>query len=524
METGLTRCSGREKRIIFLLLIVSFGLALRVYKIGERNLWFDESRSLERSRAFKLAVLKNDYNPPLYYFILSYWIKCFGTSEPALRSLSTAFGLFSIFLIYGLGKLFFNARTGLLSAFILSISPIHIWYSQEARGYSLSIFLAMLTGYCFILALKRNKAYLWFAFILSSSLALYSNYFSIFIIILPGIFLFRKQYRFLLKNYLVSLALIMIIFLPFFSYFYFHLKNVSESFWIPKPNLISIAVTFANFNTGYNATLFIHRFVFIIFSILFILGTWRWRREKNNELLFLFLLLFLPIFIVYLISQRTSIYLDRQLLLFSPFYYIVLAAGLQKINTRFVRLIALLSIIIPISICLSNYYCYKMTLPLPYHIGTYVKKPVKPAADYLNAMYNEGDFFAYSDFSILNLFYYMPKITKKQRGFFFVEPDLKRFKTTYTLLIRSTNYRLSGMITMYNLSDEKSDIPMVKSLNQLGCKRIWLISSSWKRDGKYDSHVKAVREYMRGRFLLIDSKEFDGISVDLYSNSLLGDK
>ena len=260
-----------RKTLLWLSLFFLFGMGIRIYNLGSHNLWFDEFWSYRFSRT--LGSIKTfDYNPPLYFVLLSIWVKCFGSSEFALRSLSMIFGILSILLIYRLGKLLFDKKTGLASAFILSVSPMHIWYSQEARGFSLSVSLVMLIVYTFILALKKNRVYLWTGFVISSILALYTNYFSFFIIILVGILFLSKSYRPLLRHYLASLCLISVALLPLIPIFFQQISSLQSGFWILKPKLMSIVITFKNFNVGYNATRFISSLTFIIFSLLFIQG------------------------------------------------------------------------------------------------------------------------------------------------------------------------------------------------------------------------------------------------------------
>jgi len=512
-----------HRTLLWLSLFLILGILIRIYKLGDHNLWFDEFCSLRATREFNFW--DRDYNPPFYYVLLSFWIRSFGPilakyfldGEFILRSLSMIFGVISISLIYKLGKLFFDTKTGLISAFILSISPIHIWYSQEARGYSLSTFLVMLVVYSFIMALRKKTILLWISFVLSSIVALLTNYFSLFIIISVGILFFLKRYRPSLKHYLVSLCFILVFFLPLLPLIFQQIGKVKYSFWIPEPHLNSIVITFENFNVGFNATPWIYFLTFIIFSLLFILGIKCWWQEKRQELVTLISFIFLPIIITFLISKRIPIYLDRHLMLFSPFYYIIIAAGVVKIKMRFIKMAAYISIILPILFCLYNYFSYQMPLSQFHHIGVHVKKPVKPAADYINRGFKEGDLLAYSDFSIIQIFFYLSNIPRKQTAYFFVESEFRNERYWHRHLQESQRLRLQKPIDSNIIDLEgESSISGVKSLKDLDFKRVWLISSSWTRNGILDLHVQSVREWLRAHYSLLDSREFDGIYVELF--------
>ena len=68
--------------------VVGVAFLLRVYQIGEEELWFDEaaSFSLVTWRSWPEALLR-DINPPFYYLLLSAWLRVAGRSEAALRLL-----------------------------------------------------------------------------------------------------------------------------------------------------------------------------------------------------------------------------------------------------------------------------------------------------------------------------------------------------------------------------------------------------------------------------------------------------
>jgi len=149
--------AGRlTKYNVALLAISVLGLFLRIYHLGKESLWGDEVYSFgvaNNANVFgiiKVAALY-DNHPPFYYIILHYGgIKLFGTSEFAVRFPSLIFGVLAIPMIYLLGRRLFNEEVGLISALILAISPFNVEYSQEARMYSLLLFLALLSMYFFV--------------------------------------------------------------------------------------------------------------------------------------------------------------------------------------------------------------------------------------------------------------------------------------------------------------------------------------------------------------------------------------
>jgi uncharacterized membrane protein len=141
-----------SKYSVALLEIVLAGLLLRVYDLGVQSLVSDETYSVflsKMSLSQMVQVTGADVHPPLYYFILHYWIALFGTSEVAVRVPSVLFGVLAIPVIYVLGRLLFKEEVGLLAALILAFSTFNVQYSQDARMYSLMVLLALLSMYFF---------------------------------------------------------------------------------------------------------------------------------------------------------------------------------------------------------------------------------------------------------------------------------------------------------------------------------------------------------------------------------------
>ena len=500
-------------------LIFFLGLGLRVYGLGNHNFWYDEAMSFYDSSLIKLSNFVFFQHNQLYFLFLRFWSLCFGKSEFALRSLSMVFGVLSIPLAYKIGRLFFDRRVGLASALILAISPMHIWYSQEARGYCLSTFLTMLMAYFFFSAVKKNRLCLWVGFILSSGAAVYTNYFCFYVLIAVSALFFLKIYRHLLWQWIASIGFILLVFLPLVPVFIKRINAVISIFWIPKPYLNSIAITFENFNAGYNGIPGIYFITSMVFSLLFILGIWRWRKEKKNELIILSLLLFTPIIFTFLVAQIVPVYLDRQLMLFSSFYYIIIAAGLASIKKNVIKMAVFCSIALPIAFCLYNYYSLRMPMPLVHHSGVHLKKPVKPAADYINKSFMKGDAIGYSGPSANSLFYYLwDKIINEKIDVysFVIKSKLDPYWHQRDGVCFAPN-----LITKHIVVLDKEEDPC-KRLEEYDFKRLWLISSSWPRDGILDRHAQGVRDWMQGHYSVLDRKEFDGIFIDLYSRYSLG--
>ena len=86
---------------IGLLTIILLGFALRLYKLGEQSLWYDETVSAFLAGEAPLALIGHtarDIHPPAYYLLLHYWVRLAGAGEFALAFFSVIFGVLLIAL------------------------------------------------------------------------------------------------------------------------------------------------------------------------------------------------------------------------------------------------------------------------------------------------------------------------------------------------------------------------------------------------------------------------------------------
>ena len=130
-----------------LLAILLVALLLRIFQLDAESLWLDEVYSVNWGNHDFVQILGlsiQNRHPPLYLLLLHYWMQLFGDSEFSVRLPSVFFGVFSVAMLYKVGTLLFNKWTGLISAFIMAISAYQIYYSQEARAYTMTILLALL--------------------------------------------------------------------------------------------------------------------------------------------------------------------------------------------------------------------------------------------------------------------------------------------------------------------------------------------------------------------------------------------
>ena len=200
---------SRLKISLPLFAILLLAAALRLYHLDYKSISIDEAigglYAMEPLHRV-LILTVNDVHPPLFYLVHHFWIGLFGSGEQALRSISIFFAILAIYALYRLGSRIFNRKVGLLAAFLLTISPWHIWVSQNARSNSMLLLLVITVIYAFYRLLTSGEKRWYFLYVFFTSISLYTHYFSFMIWISQNLYvLFSPSARNrILKNWLTA--------------------------------------------------------------------------------------------------------------------------------------------------------------------------------------------------------------------------------------------------------------------------------------------------------------------------------
>ncbi|HIK05229.1 MAG TPA: glycosyltransferase family 39 protein [Trichormus sp. M33_DOE_039] len=172
-------------------------------------------------------------HPPLYYVILKLWMQIFGDSVASARSLSIIISLLSLPCIYWLClELFDSPITAWMSVALMSVSPFHVLYAQEARQFCLWIFITLLSSAVLLRAIRTGSRKIWSFYALTVALGLYTFLFSLLVSTSHGIYvLIREKFRFTkqFKSYLVATTIGCISFIPWILIIINNLSVIDKS-------------------------------------------------------------------------------------------------------------------------------------------------------------------------------------------------------------------------------------------------------------------------------------------------------
>lgn len=164
---------------------VVVGTALRF--IVPRGLWLDEATSVHQATMSFGGMINNlrttDVHPPLYFSVLWVDVRWLGTGQLAVRVPSIIAGVLTIPALYLVGKEAYDRRTGAVAAAIGVVAPILVWYSQEARMYSMLALFGLLAMWAQLRILRRHPdrvgAWPWVAYVLATVAMVWTQYFGL---------------------------------------------------------------------------------------------------------------------------------------------------------------------------------------------------------------------------------------------------------------------------------------------------------------------------------------------------------
>lgn len=161
------------------LLFVALALALRLYRLDAQSLWLDEAGTWgEVVGKTWLALLAELFSEkaayPLYHLLLKGWVGLASDSEWALRFPSALAGAAAAAAIYLAASEAAEQRAqergltpsvstmaGNVAALLLATSPYALWYAQDAKAYSLLLFVIAIELWALLRALRRRDRRSW---------------------------------------------------------------------------------------------------------------------------------------------------------------------------------------------------------------------------------------------------------------------------------------------------------------------------------------------------------------------------
>ncbi len=324
--------------------VLLVGAGVRIYGLGAKSLWFDETYSVFISEQpleqIPRLLRVYDTHPPLHYFLLHFWMAFFGKGEAAVRVPSVLASLGAILLTFLFGRRVAGDRVGILAAALLAVSPFQVTSAQEARMYPFLTLFAVGASYALWLALEGGHRRHWIVYAILLALALYTHHFAFLLLLAHGFYVlvFHRD-RAATRNWLLAMAAVVVAYLPL-------TRALLWQFWTgrawpdfrPPFGIAALSDTLGMFSFGgglfgmgtyfrrgllpleYRAALLLPFMLLVLCGVAALGGT----RKRA----FISCYLLLPVLVAGVISLKWNIFYERYFSFVLPAFALLLAAGI----------------------------------------------------------------------------------------------------------------------------------------------------------------------------------------------------
>lgn len=359
-----------------------------------------------------ITYLSHYNNPPLYELLLHFWMKMFGNGEMAVRFLPLIFSSLAVYFVYKITLLLRNRKAAIFASVLYTFSTFLYTFAQESRVYSLFMLLALVSCYTFILLLKYNKTKTKVAFVLVSTLILYAHYFGFFVLFVQGfILLMNPTFRKKFWSFILLYAAILVLYSPqIATVFTRFTTSASSGTWVPPVEsmdnlrfiffvisnyipicyftflLLIIGLLYFQLNkslSGWAKRIALSFSLFFAIGFLFSFGSEidlikqfelersgkiifvlmatiafmlvQWKSRMSNYYKFILAWAFIPPFLMFTLSIKLPIFIERYLIYFVPAFYILIALSIFRLPKKYQTPLALIvSIIFVLSFKINN--------------------------------------------------------------------------------------------------------------------------------------------------------------------------
>ena len=202
-------------------------VATAVRVATSRGLWVDEAISVSQAQMsfgqMLADVRDTDVHPPLHHALLWLTVRAFGTSEVAVRLPSLIAGVALVPVMAWVGRVLYDRRTGWIAAVLAAIAPFGVWYSQEARMYSLFMLFSAVAVGAQVQAVRTGRTRHWVLYGLATAALIWTQYFALLPVLVQQLAFGWVYWRYrrnptrrwpLVNGWLISTAVIAVSLLP----------------------------------------------------------------------------------------------------------------------------------------------------------------------------------------------------------------------------------------------------------------------------------------------------------------------
>jgi mannosyltransferase len=323
--------------------LTALAAGLGLVDLGTKSLWLDEGTSvaiagLDWRHLWLESTVYGEANMSLYHVLLHLWL-AFGQSEAAIRSLSVLLAVTTVPFFYLLARRLFDSHVAVTATSLLVLNAFFVHYAQEARGYSLVLFLVTCSSYLFVRALDRLTWASWLLYAVVSALSLYAHFFAALVLLAHFASLAMQRRSLAARKVAAAYGLIGAAGLPVL-YFVF-VGDRGQISWIPELSRSSIVVAFQALSGDNGWPLLLAYFLATLAALLSGIRALQTRTGLPRSLVFVLTWLSLPVVVSLAVSLLKPLFVDRYLIVALPALILTVAFGISRLPMRPIRVAAL---------------------------------------------------------------------------------------------------------------------------------------------------------------------------------------
>jgi len=329
-------------------------LCLGVIALGSRlaflrdSIRLDEAQSLwqtNHSYGYLLHIVAEDVHPPLYHLVLRTWRLLFGADIETARALSVLFLLASVPLVYLLARRSLTRNWALFATVLFSCSPFAQWYGNEARMYSMLLFVTLVSQLFFLSIITTGRTSAWVGYAVAAIAGVYVHYFFVFVLIAQGLFLLAlapKLGRGAVFRMVGVAAAVGAAFTPWFLYFSANGAASGTRPSLPSPSSVDYSNVYSQFLFGFQSeginTTLVSTWPLLVLAAL---AGVRVGGKVDRTTVYMLVAAFVPVLLAFAISHVVSpFFLSRYMIPALPALLIVVVRFISGLSRPIARTLA----------------------------------------------------------------------------------------------------------------------------------------------------------------------------------------
>jgi hypothetical protein len=313
--------------------------------LARKSIWVDESFSHQWAAKSLRAQIEGDHW--LYYATLKAWTMLAGDSELAMRLPSVVAAALAAAALVVLGRRLLDPLTGAVAGLLLAANPFVVTWSQQARGYTILVLLAVLATIALDRALERST---WPRWLLYAALLALTMVWQVFGALLVPVHLLAVALRLPrppLRYPFVAFAVAIAAFSPWLYAVATRGENNGETTWRTTPDFGDIAIAIVRLSGPAVVGLVLASFGTVILIR---------NRDHRRTGIFIAFWVLIPIALVLIGLLAKPVFVDRYVIITAPAFALLQAAALAQLRYPPALAIAAVAVAVPTITALAFWY------------------------------------------------------------------------------------------------------------------------------------------------------------------------